>query len=206
MTTTWPPSGPISHPWFKQASTKRKLSLHDDSPTSSRSRSHSPSPPLSKRRKQNTILEAGFSSLSLTNAEPSASGGLPYVSELDTDYSPMESDEVCVQEVIEEPGIPEVKMKSSSWYEPEPDRIVVTTLDSSDEEDEVTDADTTTLTIPPALLKELMSQPPRPPILGPKNGNHALVLFKPLSVPGREDDKKTGSVIFKDDDAMDVGP
>ncbi|KAG6857248.1 hypothetical protein H0H87_007081 [Tephrocybe sp. NHM501043] len=112
---------------------------------------------------------------------------------------------------IEEPFIPEVKMKSSSWYEPEPDRIIVTSLELSDDEEEATDPDTTTLSIPPALLKQLMSQSPRdlraPQIPPSRLGSQALVLFKPLPVSNIEEqasDKVEG--IVKDDDAMDVEP
>ncbi|KAG6914273.1 hypothetical protein DXG01_001342 [Tephrocybe rancida] len=197
-----------------QATTKRKSSLDDDSPVSSRS--HSPSPP--PKRRKHTILE-GFSSLSLASVEPSSPGGLAYTSEPDTaDYAPMEDDGAfSVPIALPSSSIPEVKMKSSSWYEPEPDRIVVTNLDSSDEEDNATD-DTGTVTISPALLKKIISQSPRelgaPQIALPRNDIQALVLFKPLPLPDivcgeDKEDKRLSdkaSDIFEDDDPMDVEP
>ncbi|KAG5338548.1 hypothetical protein C0989_007112 [Termitomyces sp. Mn162] len=211
--TTWLAS---SHPWFRQSTSKRKLSVYDDSPNSSRSRSRSPSPP-SKRRKH-TFLEAGFSSLSLSSPEPNISGEQLYASETHVlDYMPMEDDHLAPLLALpsEEPEIREVKMKSSSWYEPEPDRIVVTSLESSDEEDEEEpDADTTSITISPALLKKISNQSTRD--LGTRlmtpatNTNQALVLYKPLPVPGaaceehkKDENNKTDNIVT-DDDAMDV--
>ncbi|KAG6860007.1 hypothetical protein C0995_000611 [Termitomyces sp. Mi166 len=218
--TTWLASGPISHPWFTKPISKRKLSASDDSPTSGRSRSSSPSPPSPKRRKH-TILEAGFSSLSLSSPESSISGGWAHVSESSVlGYMPMEDDDclapvVVLPSTVEEPDIPEVKMKSSSWYEPEPDRIVVTSLESSDDEDEEEpDADTTSISISPVLLKKIANQSTRdletPLITPPTNTSQALVLYKPLPVPGivceenrRDENEKTDDIV-EDDDAMEV--
>lgn len=116
--------------------------------------------------------------------------------------------------------IPEVKMKSFSWYEPEPDSgsplhshapransaagIVVTELESSDEEEEE-DA-TSPVCISPVLLDRIRSQSLVSPIPNLET-QQALVLYRPLPRPqveeveeDVEDNKDQG----KDDDAMDV--
>jgi len=90
------------------------------------------SPPLTKRRRRYSDLEEGFAYLSI------AANHLPYKS--------FASDTISVQEIpaptimdaemtsassspslrpayiVEEPTIPEINMKTSSWYEPERDR------------------------------------------------------------------------------------
>jgi len=90
---------------------------------------------------------------------------------------------------IEEPSssaVPEVRMRGTpSWYEPVPDRIIVTDLDASDEEDEDTAPHngTVPIVLPSALdmLYKRIGVPPIPP------GGHearerslALVPFRPL--------------------------
>jgi len=130
-------STPIRHPWFDQPSTKRKLSVSTTPP--SRTTRSSPPP---KRRKF-SALESGFAQLTLSNPLNSAtdtpylastSPAWPCISEFtqaSCDFlSPMDTDvnvpahDFTLPSHIEEPSIPEVKMKSSSWYEPEPDRTL----------------------------------------------------------------------------------
>ncbi|KAK7454522.1 hypothetical protein VKT23_011276 [Stygiomarasmius scandens] len=127
---------------------------------------------------------------------------------------------------IEEPDSPptrDLKMRGTSWYEPEPDRehppipnppplrpsldhvqprsnprrphtgIIVTDLDSSDEED-VRDPDEPPITVSPALLERLrqrellnhhqLSVPP---------ASMALVLYRPLSIPSSNSDEDDSS-------------
>jgi hypothetical protein len=132
---TW---APVRHPWFDHPSTKRKLSASPLNTTNSTSRSPRPSPPP-KRRKIST-LESGFAQLALNNAlhsiadtgshvPPSASW--PYISEfvhappdslsaMDADYQ-VPARDVVLPSYVEEPSA-DVKMRSSSWYETEPDR------------------------------------------------------------------------------------
>ncbi|KAF8647063.1 hypothetical protein AX16_006898 [Volvariella volvacea WC 439] len=136
--------------------------------------------------------ELGFPDNTLTISEIDMNGngtapGSPYLESM-VDPSPYS---------VEEP-IPEVKMKTSSWYEPEPDRIVITDLDSySDDEDEVetvndsvNSSSGSTLEISPALLEHIRSrskasldphltQPPIPE----SSPSQALVLFRPLKIP-----------------------
>ncbi|KAG7446433.1 uncharacterized protein BT62DRAFT_1005708 [Guyanagaster necrorhizus] len=79
----------------------------------------------------------------------------------------------------------DVKMKRSTWYEPQPDRIVVTDLDSSDDDndndnDNDNDKDPA-LSISPALIdrirsRQLVSSLPTP-------ASTALVLYHPLPAP-----------------------
>ncbi|KAG6868909.1 hypothetical protein C0993_007683 [Termitomyces sp. T159_Od127] len=191
--------GSVSHPWFKPMTAKRKRSEKDDSPTASRSRSPSPPP-------KRTLLEADFSSLSLSAPEPCVSGGQTFVSESNVlDYPRMEDDSLPpIVGAMEEPDIPEVKMKSSSWYEPEPDRIVVTSLESSDEESEEMDA--ADLSVSPALLKKISDRMGQL-ITSPANTSQALVLYKPLPVRGvacEEQKREENKNVVADDDAMDV--
>ncbi|KAF8070255.1 hypothetical protein FPV67DRAFT_1008382 [Lyophyllum atratum] len=227
--TTWVSSAPIYHPWFTKPTAKRKLS---DSP--SPSTSPSPSPPSSRsgslppqKRPRYSALEAGFSTLTLGNpntTDPGSSSALPYVSEpISSPSDILAIPTVVLPDTIEEPNIPEVKMKSSSWYEPEPDRIVITDLESSSDEEDNLEAE---ISISPALLQKISSHSrglPEPGIPFP-NQSHALILFKPLplplplsgseSVPVQEDHKEETSSpdrlniadVIEDDDAMDVEP
>ncbi|KAJ7287698.1 hypothetical protein C8J57DRAFT_1496131 [Mycena rebaudengoi] len=103
------------------------------------------------------------------------------------------------------PTVPDIKMKSSSWYEPEPDRIIITDLNSSSDEEDA-DASPDPLTISPALLQRLNLRareaklaPPQPP------QSQALVLFRPLSHAPKQPDAGEAQNSKRDDaDAMDV--
>ncbi|CCM06369.1 uncharacterized protein FIBRA_08627 [Fibroporia radiculosa] len=73
---------------------------------------------------------------------------------------------------------PDVHMKIPSWYEVEKDRIVITELEDSDLEEDLSTSDE--LFISPALLgrlpRQLLSLPSRAP---KTDSSRALVLFKP---------------------------
>lgn len=94
------------------------------------------------------------------------------------------------QPVVEEPfekaaSIHEVHMHNSSSYEPEKDRIVVTDLDSSEDESETnseTSPDDSGFTVSPAFLSRIqLSKPPLLKPLPPSDcaDSRALVLFRP---------------------------
>jgi len=238
--TTWATtttSMAIRHPWFSQPTMKRKLadspSPISSSSSSLRSPSPSGSPPPPKRRKF-SALESGFADLTLDNDSYLATPSSPTVSDVpDNPYAPgiIASSipcndhpcDVVLPSSIEEPSIPEVRMKYPSWYEPEPDRIVVTNIDSSsDEEDENTDPGVTTISIPRALLKRFTLRPGEltDTQLPSSNSNQALILFQPLPVIGtkvinksEENQSKenpqvqnrTREIIWEED-AMDIGP
>lgn len=147
---------------------------------------------------------------------------------------------------VDEPGehtppIVEINMKSSSWYEPEPDRtylgcsghgtfvltpllgIVVTDLDSSEDEADVED---NPILLPPSILKHIAARNLEMMKSGGKSMHHpddagkALVLFRPLSlgppsqVEGDVDEDSTRDTdttsslpsvsSIDDDDAMDI--
>ena len=115
MATTWLAT---DHPWFARPSMKRKSSaFHGLSSSSSATSSPNPSRPIKRLRQD--ALEANFSSLSLRTVDSSKVAGL----------APCEaashSDPVLLPS--SEPSVPEVKMKTSSWYEPEPDRMSFST-------------------------------------------------------------------------------
>lgn len=186
-------SFPVRHPWFDKPSLKRKHPAED------------PSCPTPKRRRANT-LERGFASLSLDAVMHAVDA--PIVPVVQEPPSPRPAT----------PTVPEITMKTSSWYEPEPNRacfcdlqhpkvhltrpgIVITDLNSySDDEDEP-DAGTDTPLISPALIERIKTRPRELTLpVHPQPPTQALVLFRPLSSqippPPKADDS----------DAMDVEP
>ncbi|EKM54357.1 uncharacterized protein PHACADRAFT_258163 [Phanerochaete carnosa HHB-10118-sp] len=80
------------------------------------------------------------------------------------------------------PDIPDVTMKSRSWYEPEKDRIVIVDLDDYDVDEP---ADEPSVRVNGALLDRLRlhREPDFQADLAPPDSSKALVLFKPLSPP-----------------------
>ncbi|KIL68960.1 hypothetical protein M378DRAFT_158112 [Amanita muscaria Koide BX008] len=101
-TTTCSQSSHMRHPWFHTFATKRKVSPSDDSQQSF------------KRRKYST-LEHGFAHLTLT---PDQDTDVPMDSS--DMVAPEVSDHVVRPSSVEEPT--DIKMRTSTWYEPEPDR------------------------------------------------------------------------------------
>ncbi|KAI0769302.1 hypothetical protein BD413DRAFT_604907 [Trametes elegans] len=89
-----------------------------------------------------------------------------------------------------EPDAPEVAMRVPSWYEIEKDRIVITDLEDSDQEEQ--EADGPRFTISSALLDRL----PKPHALGAlapeANPTNALVLYRPIGppAPSREEEEE----------------
>lgn len=77
------------------------------------------------------------------------------------------------------PEVPEVTMKSRSWYEPEKDRIVIVDLDDSDTDEP---ADEPAVQVNGALLDRLRSrrEPDFQEGLTSPDSSKALVLFKPV--------------------------
>ena len=113
---TWTSSSHFRHPWFV-SKRKRCETPVDDLPETV----------ASKRRRQCNTLEHGFAYLSIENP---ATMDVPWTpltndscSSSPADFSAMDSDMLPPQPVyiVEEPTVPEVDMKGSSWYEPEPD-------------------------------------------------------------------------------------
>jgi len=88
------------------------------------------------------------------------------------------------------PHLRDIKMKTPSWYESEPNRIVITSLDSSSDEEE----DDNQPTVSPAVLQRIRS----PLLPTPATQSQALVLYKPLVVVPKTEEKP------KNTDAMDV--
>lgn len=123
-------------------------------------------------------------------------------------------------------------MKSQSWYEPEPDRtrspaspvaarstnrasgIVVTDLDSSDDED---GGEVEAELISPALMERIRTQSLRSGIIeiptGVADNSQALVLYRPIPLPDAETDTEDNveeeemsisEPMQEDPDAMDI--
>ncbi|KAI0267163.1 hypothetical protein BC834DRAFT_969179 [Gloeopeniophorella convolvens] len=93
----------------------------------------------------------------------------------------------------------DVRMRSSSWYEPEKDRIVVTDLDASSDDEDAQDGDDGESEggaprLPRALLQALLCGPPRDPRL-------AVVPFAP---PRDDDDDDPRLEREAEGDAMEV--
>ncbi|PPQ99752.1 hypothetical protein CVT24_009735 [Panaeolus cyanescens] len=170
--STWSSSSHFRHPWFDNPVPKRKQpeSEQDDSQPQKRFR-----------------LESGFAHLSLDSSSSSSSSSSSPQNVTDIPEEPMDMDPVPLSS--EEPVIPEVNMKTSSWYEPEPDRIVITDLDSyTNEDDEEGEASEQPISVNSALLNHIKNQTldktrsktVQPP---PPSPSQALVLFKPLPLP-----------------------
>jgi len=200
--------------------------------------------PPPKRRRTYSNLENGFAHMSLGGWSATTSSALPSGSlvsypsvqellppnnlDMDADMRSSPIGPGPIQRLtytVEEPTIAEVTMKTSSWYEPEPDRIVITDMDSftqSDEEEEE-EAD---LRVNPVLLGQIRtngidpcsSSRSRPPL---RSTSQALVLFKPLPFSETEiervkevqakqkreaEDKQVERDSESDSDAMDVEP
>jgi len=200
----------FTHPWFDKPSMKRRRSLssEDDS-------IDLPLAAAGSKRRRVTALERGLSNLSLQHLQPispavvtspypvSVSPHSPHSTMLpalsNSDIAAMEVDcsdsssmlpFIQPDSVEEPPSPPDIRMKGSSWYEPEPDRIVVTDLDSSDDEDE---SEPSHPVISPALLEHIRKRERSTsmPELLPSN-QQALVLYRPLNIkpsPAEEEQK-----------------
>ncbi|KAL4268223.1 hypothetical protein AB1N83_001975 [Pleurotus pulmonarius] len=245
MTTWISQCTPSTHPWFANASMKRKFpsSTSSSSPSSTPTQSDSdsnPGNPHRPKRRRCSTLEKGLSYLSLDANAWQRDSNLPDISEMtptdvyqsrpDVGADAMQFDIPAVVRPsrVDEPGehtppIVEINMKSSSWYEPEPDRIVVTDLDSSEDEADVED---NPILLPPSILKHIAARNLEMMKSGGKSMHHpddagkALVLFRPLSLgpPSQEegdaDDDSTRDTdttasfpsvsSMDDDDAMDI--
>lgn len=132
---TWSSSSHFRHPWFDKSIPKRKqpetVSQDEDS--------HPP-----QKRLRSSALEHGFAYLSLNSSGSSSRSSLspspPLSSVHDVGHSNFDAEEPMDMDLtyqtpltpitpavpppvaIEEPYAPEINMKTSSWYEAEPDR------------------------------------------------------------------------------------
>jgi len=191
----WASSSHFRHPWFDASALKRKRC---ETPVDDHEAI------VAKRRRECSTLEHGFAYLSIGN--PTTSLADKSRSSPCVNFSAMDSDMLPPQPVytVEEPTVPEVDMKASSWYEPEPDRIVITDLDLFTESDDEREE---SVNINPILMDCIRNKE-----LGEKNSLHpkatstALVLFKPL--PGLEQLQREGVTQAKsvDENAMDLEP
>ncbi|CAA7259282.1 unnamed protein product [Cyclocybe aegerita] len=244
---TWTTTSHFRHPWFDTAVMKRKhteaVTPEEDSDDAPGPASRSLARPPAKRRRFSN-LENGFAHLSIVGSSASNdySMSLPpapqdsyiHVEEIpppvtpsnamDMDTTPPVTEEPAY--TVEEPTIPEVKMKTSSWYEPEPDQadvgsgIVITDLEAfteSDDEEEEKEKDEENVTINPALLDRILNKKPEEslPAVSSPGASQALVLFRPLprlsddsglSEARKEEKEKETRPVEADENAMDVEP
>ncbi|KIM45185.1 hypothetical protein M413DRAFT_441869 [Hebeloma cylindrosporum] len=244
MATTWTSSSHIRHPWFHTTIMKRKhreaVSADEELDTTFPTPRAAKTPPLKRRRKYSN-LENGFAHMSLgATASAPAAASSPWASpaplypnvqtfispnnlNMDADMRPSSIEPSHIKSpayTVEEPDIPEVTMKTSSWYEPEPDRIVITDMDSFAQSD---DEEGPNLTINPALLERIRTNKfetcTKPPSTSPSSTSQALVLFQPLPLSEMEKEKvkevqaerkqeaeAKRAERERDEDAMDIEP
>ena len=215
----------IRHPWFDTTIMKRKhreiVSPDEEQDLAAAAALRAPLP---KRRRMSN-LERGFAQMSLGFSDLADIPVVPVdpppstitVTPMDADMLPASSSTYSststpvhqLPYTVEEPVVPEVKMKTSSWYEPERDRmsslrsrrsaadvprtgIVITDLDSFTEEDEEEDGD---VSINSALLDAIRSNTidnsTKTPTPAPST-SQALVLFRPLPIPDLRKEEEGG--------------
>lgn len=188
----------------------------------------------SKRRRPDT-LEHGFAHLSLNHNHPYGAANTtptlqpvfvdPNIVPMDTDPEPaMDTAERPLAYIVEEPPVPEINMKTSSWYELEPDRqwtailvatgankgagIVITDLDSFNESDDEGEQDASHV-VNPALLERLRSKQRGHHLESPPATSQALVLFRPLPyiqpvIEEVEDEDEPKDNNRRDEEAMEI--
>jgi hypothetical protein len=135
MSATWVQAH-IRHPWFNSYTMKRKI-RHGDSNDEEDEPSNEPPHPTKRRRC--STLERGFAHLSLVHEYSVDSAAVEKAEWAEDVEMPMESvtaltssesdvNMVAFPSSFEEPtpDIRDVKMRKSTWYEPERDRTLVT--------------------------------------------------------------------------------
>lgn len=128
MSTTWVQAH-IRHPWFNPYTMKRKISNHEEDDV----------PPHPTKRRRCSTLERGFAHLSLVHEYSVDSAVVEKAEWVEDVEMPMESvtaltssesdvNMVAFPSSLKEPtpDIHDVKMRKSTWYEPERDRTLVT--------------------------------------------------------------------------------
>lgn len=123
----WATSSQFRHPWLEPTTMKRKR--RDCGRDNS-----DPPPPSSKRRRRYSNIEDGFAYLTLNgnsapfygNHSPSfvSVEEIPAPDPMDAEMSYNPSYPIQPAYTVEEPTIPEINMKTSSWFEPERDRTL----------------------------------------------------------------------------------
>ncbi|KIY74233.1 hypothetical protein CYLTODRAFT_133 [Cylindrobasidium torrendii FP15055 ss-10] len=211
--TTFSSAWPATHPWFAHSmKRKHSETPSSGSEGSDSSGAESTSSSHRAKRCRYSQLARTMSGLSLAHSSSSTlrthnAPGQPTISELGIPrddipmIQPSQIDEP--KEVTPPPpeaSTSDVKMKS--WYEPEPDRtrlppafmraarsadrasgIVVTDLDSSDDEDgPAVEAEL----ISPALMEHIRRQGLRSGLLPTDSHSQALVLYRPVPLPDTE--------------------
>ncbi|GJE94882.1 hypothetical protein PsYK624_110580 [Phanerochaete sordida] len=210
-TSSWPYPLYSMHPWFRMPSHKRKSPEFDSSDDASDVESSAPKRrrcdalenglaqlslnPALHAAPQSTPPFPPFGSYLSSETKDGLPAGLaPQPPVYDhwnayTHPSAHYASTVILPGSVEEPtspaaapDVPEVTMKSRSWYEPEKDRIVIVDLDDSDT-DEPTDEPA--VQVNAALLDRLRShrEPDFQADLAPPDPSKALVLFKPVLPP-----------------------
>ena len=138
MSPTWAPASHLRHPWFHTFATKRKVRTSDTTSDGLAEDDELTDVPRPAKRRRCSTLERGFAHLSLTytyaGGDEAGSSAVGQAEEGPEDMEiPMDSDSftgasdvapVVTPSCVEEPApvVDDVKMRTSTWYEPEPDR------------------------------------------------------------------------------------
>ncbi|KAF8744907.1 hypothetical protein AX14_012734 [Amanita brunnescens Koide BX004] len=202
---------------------KRKLRHSDNTDNLSLEEDEPSNVPHPTKRRRCSTLERGFAHLSVHDysADPAVVEEAECVEDVEM---PMEPDALTSTSVVnmvalpssfEEsaPDIHDVKMRKSTWYEPEPDRIVITELESSSDEESDAQEGGGELYVSPALLDHIRSRTLGSSVKAP--ASRALVLYRPMphSATTSDDTTPKANAIArikrstrKEEDAMDLEP
>ena len=241
MSATWVQAH-IRHPWFNPYTMKRKLRHSDNTDNLSLEEDEPSNVPHPTKRRRCSTLERGFAHLSVHDysVDPAVVEEAECVEDVEM---PMEPDALTSTSVVnmvalpssfEEsaPDIHDVKMRKSTWYEPEPDRtlslsriydmchvhvvttgIVITELESSSDEESDAQEGGGELYVSPALLDHIRSRTLGSSVKAP--ASRALVLYRPMphSATTSDDTTPKANAIArikrstrKEEDAMDLEP
>ncbi|KAK2467772.1 hypothetical protein APHAL10511_000067 [Amanita phalloides] len=190
MSATWM-QHQARHPWFHSFATKRK---HWPNCDSMAVKDADASRPIKRRRC--STLERGFAHLSLV-------GGPAIAEDVEDVEMSMASSDVKPR-VGETPDLKDVKMRKSTWYEREPDRIVVTELETSSDEETETQEGEGGLYVSPALLKHIRSHTLDSSLK--RSTSQALVLYQPATISMDTASPSDKKLMIDGQDAMDLEP
>ncbi|KAF8622335.1 hypothetical protein AX15_007070 [Amanita polypyramis BW_CC] len=250
MSATWAQTSHLRHPWYHTFAAKRKVCTGSTTGSCHVEDDESTDVARPVKRRRCSALERGFAHLSLTRAylddNQAVSSTVGQAAERPEDMEvPMDSDlpmftgvgdltpdmnTVITPSYVEEPApaVSDAKMRSSTWYELEPDRIVITELETSSDEESDANNDGPErggLYVSPTLLGHIRSRMLGAGLLLPKHNtaetsaSKALVLFRPIPYsagPSANDTAQTTEEAWKpipptgidhrEEDAMDLDP
>ncbi|KAH6914136.1 hypothetical protein BKA70DRAFT_1420903 [Coprinopsis sp. MPI-PUGE-AT-0042] len=113
--------------------------------------------------------------------------------------------DIVLPDSVEEPSVPEVDMRASTWYEPEPNRIIITDLDGFVESDEEGDPPSKDFQVHPGFLEQIRSKKLNNHVSPTAKSSQALILFRPPpSLPASIKENEPSPTPLADEYAMDL--